>query len=132
MYVYGDQLNFASSTTATSWEAEPDGRILVVDGIGDGSKPFEDTGFMWVPNQWHKFTQLVDYPNKTWRFFMDDEEYLAPDELGFRGNPPMPLDGINILSASTDRGDEGVYMDELRISAIPEPSTLALLVMGAV
>ena len=86
---------------------------------------------MWIPNQWHKFTQLIDYPNKTWRFFMDDIEYIGPDELGFRGNPPMPLDGMNVLSFSGDRGNEGVYMDDLRISAIPEPSSTLMLACGA-
>lgn len=128
VYIFGSDFPpFDPSFTATMWHATPDGGISVLDGVGDGSKPFYDTGFAWVPDQWYKFTQFINYQNASWRFFMDDVEYVAPDTLGFRGTPP-PLDGINILSQ--DSPGSGAYLDDLRIMAIPEPSTLILAAFG--
>lgn len=129
LYTYGSEWPSGDpSNVATHWEAHPDGNITVVDGTGSGDGADEDTGFSWVPDQWHKFTQIIDYPNQTWRFFMDDVEYAAPDPLGFRGAPP-PLDGIHVLSQAS--AGTGVYLDELRIM-VPEPSTLTLLAMAAI
>lgn len=127
VYICGDDCT--ELNTAAQFVARQDRRVYVLDGVGDGSKPLEDTGFRWVPDEWHKFTQIIDYPNKTWRFFMDDVEYLAPDDLGFRGTP-APLYGINILS-NVSHGT-GVYLDHLRITAVPEPSALILLTIGTV
>ncbi len=126
VYTYGDEWPSGdASNVATQWRAGPtDGSISVYDGVGDLSSPREYTGFQFVPDKWHKFTQIIDYPSQTWRFFMDDVEYLAPDPLGFRGTPP-PLDGFHVLSTSS-----GAYLDELRI-LVPEPATLTLLATAA-
>ena len=124
LYIYGDEPAGAEGTTF--WVMN-DGRIEVRDGVSDASYAREDTGFTWVPDEWYKFTQIIDYPNQTWRFFLDDVEYVGPDELGFRGTP-TPLDSITILS---EISGSGTYIDALRISAIPEPSSLILLATGA-
>jgi len=126
VYVYGSGLS--PGIAGTTFVVRNDGSIDVRDGVGDGSSAytFEDTGFTWAPDRWYKFTQIVDYEDKTWRFFMDDVEYIGPDVLGFRGTPP-PMDGINILS---EVSGNGTYMDDLRISAIPEPGAIASLACG--
>lgn len=117
------------------WSAFPDGTVFVTDGIGDscGICSIEDTGFDWIPDTWHKFTTIVDVPDNTFRFFMDDIEYVAPDPLGFRGIPSQ-LDSVNYLE---EVSGNGAYVDSLRItvpetSAVPEPSTLTLWSLGAI
>jgi hypothetical protein len=106
------------------WNAFPDGTVSVNDGIGDGGGMIEDTGFDWEADVWHKFTTLVDVPSQTYRFFMDGNEYLAPDPLGFRG-APTSIDSINYLA---EVSGSGTYIDSLRI--VPEPSTFMLVAIG--
>ena len=110
------------------WAAFPDGSVVVIDGTGDGcfSCPTEDTGFDWTPDRWHKFTTIVDVPENTYRFFMDDVEYLAPDPLGFRGTPSA-IDAINYLA---EVSGNGTYVDSIRV--IPEPATSVLACLAVV
>lgn len=106
-YTYGD--SNSTGDHATAWRAMPDGTIDVHDGsIGSN----RDTGFSYVPDQWHRITQLIDVPNQTYRFFFDDTEYLAPELLDFRGTPTH-VSGVGFLA---EVSGDGTYFDDLVVS----------------
>ena len=129
-YVFGETFYpFDSTTQGPVWQAMPDGTFQVSDGIGDApDDPYlENTGFTWTPDVWYKVSLHIDVADQTWEFFIDDQKYNAPDPLGFRGSPSV-LDGLNFLPAEYG---SGVYIDNIQVT-VPEPSTLALLGMGAV
>jgi len=120
-YVFADRFPGTSSMShASVWLASTDGRISVIDGVGNGSKPIEDTGFTWEPDRWHTIRQALDVRNRTWRFFFDDVEYVGPDPLGFRGTVTA-VNGLDILSHTSGAG---TYLDQLQITTADEQATL--------
>ena len=114
------------------WHAFPGGEITVNDGVGDGCGTgdcdVEDTGFQWSADTWYKVKLIVDVPDQTYRFFLNDVEYAAPDPLGFRGTPGQ----INRIRFLAEVSGNGTYIDELRIFGVPEPSALILLGCGGI
>jgi len=103
---------------ASTW-ATSDNRFLALDDAG-----YEDSGFEVVPNQWHKVSVLIDVPEQTYRFFVDDQEYIGPDPLNFQ-NGPTSIVGNDYMAKNN------AWVDLVRVS-VPEPSTLILLLTGAV
>ncbi len=102
------------------WQAFPDGRFYVIDGVGDGAAvaPREFSGSTWEPDVWYKINIVGDVATQTWEFFVNDVRYDAPDPLGFRGTPSM-LDRVRYLS----EGSGPVLLDA--VSIVPEPSIMA-------
>ncbi|MBI2825227.1 MAG: hypothetical protein HYX69_11130 [Planctomycetia bacterium] len=125
IYQYGDAFgsvfNFGTSGGA-QFAAFPDGSILVLDGTTNEVAPFT-----WSPDVWYKFTTISDVPTQTWRFFVNDVEYSAPDPLNFRGTPGY-IDGVNYLA---EVSGNGTYIDNVRITAIPEPATFTSCLIAA-
>lgn len=114
---------------AAHWVAIAGSDFLVMDGLGDGSGPFEDTGIQVNPGEWYKVSTLIDQATQTYRFFVDDKEYLAPDPLNFRGgaDPGFYIDRVDYLADS-----EG-WLDGVKITTlVPEPSSIALFGIGMI
>lgn len=103
------------------WQAFPDGRFYIIDGVGDGAAvaPQEFSGFTWEPDVWYKINIVGDVASQTWEFFVNDERYDAPDPLGYRGIPSV-IDRIRFLS----EGSGPVYLDAVTI--VPEPSSMVV------
>ncbi len=106
-----------------SWSASG-GNFYALDGNGRGSTNGEFSGFTWEPNTWYKVSLIVDPAEQTFEFLVDDQRYDAPDPLGFRGSPAS-IDHISYLTNTL------LYIDDIRITAVPEPSALAGLAIGA-
>jgi hypothetical protein len=113
---------------AVHWRAES-GFFRVMDGNGNGTGVFENTGFAVNPLQWYKVSTLIDQDAKTYRFFVDDQEYLAPDPLNFRGgsDPGFYIDRVDYLA------DSEAWLDGVTVTytPVPEPSC-AVLLLGCV
>ena len=108
---------------ASTWTTSGN-KFFAFDGDTFGGGSYEDTGFDVVPNQWHKVSVLIDVPERAYRFFVDDQEYNGPDRLNFQ-NRPTSIVGNDYMAKTK------AWVDLVRVSAIPEPSTLALLTIGA-
>jgi hypothetical protein len=110
---------------AVHWVAG-NGFFYVMDGDGNGGGVFLNTGFAVNPLQWYKVSTLIDQEAKTHRFFVDDQEYLAPGPLHFRGGGATGfyIDRVDYLA------DSEAWVDGVSISSVPEPSSLVLLAGG--
>lgn len=110
------------------WSARQ-GTFWAYDGTGSGGGAYEDTGIPWTPMAWHHVALHIDPINQVFDLFIDGAKYHSPDPLNFRGN----INSIYQLEYLT--GSE-VWIDDLRVYSVPEPSTyamagLALLRLGA-
>ena len=130
LVVYNDQqANQGNAFQGPIWQAFADGNFRVIDGVGNACVVCagEITGFTWSPDVWYDVMIEVDFPSQTWEFFVDGNKYNAPDPLGFRGTPTY-LDRIRYQSEGS--GGSAAFLDALVVSAIPEPSALALACLG--
>lgn len=100
---------------AVHWRTE-NGFSRVMDGNGDGTGTFENTGFTVKPLQWHKVSTLIDQKTKTYRFFVDNKEYVAPDPLNFRGGS----EGGFYINRVDYLADSEAWLDGIRVSSDPE------------
>ena len=121
-YIYGhdqgDVLLNADLTAGPTWFLRPDGTVAI--------GPDGQSNLSWTPDVWHKFTAIADVPSQTFRFFLDDVEHITQTSLRFRGDPEF-LNGFNYLA---EVPGNGAYLDSLRVTAVPEPGTLALGTIG--
>lgn len=110
--------------TAAFWEVQSTGFIRV---FNKASNQFEQTGFSTLPNQWNKYSLVLDAPTQSWYFLFNDHAYRADNPLPFV-NPTLFVDRVNMQAAGTLTS----YVDSITIAAIPEPScgvlTLSALV----
>jgi hypothetical protein len=111
-------------TVAAHWKVE-NGRFQVMDGTGGGSGTFEDTGLLFRPLEWQKVSLFIDPAAKTYEFYVDDQKYDSPDPLNFRGNPLVG--GVPAVQRLDYLSQGEGWLDQVRVVAVPEPSTLALL-----
>lgn len=110
------------SLIGPQWSASG-GTFWAFDGNGAGGGVFEDTGIPWTNMEWHKVTLHVNPITQTFDFFVDNQKYEAPDPLGFRGTIPSVF-FIEYLTS------QAVWIDQLSIREIPEPSSFALAALG--
>jgi hypothetical protein len=120
-------LGGTGNLVAAHWMVR-DGKFWVMDGNGTGSGTFEDTGLAFHALQWQKVSLLVNPGTKSYEFYVDDQKYNAPDPLNFRGNPQVAGQSAVQFLDYLSQG-EG-WVDRVRISSVPEPSTLVLLGAG--
>ena len=72
-----------------------------------------DTGFKCEPGRWHKIAMQIDVPRQTYEFFFDDRRFEPDEPLRF-GAKVAFLSHINFLV------EGGVYIDDLRVTTLPE------------
>lgn len=133
--------NFTASTEQSTgeettlqgpiWQALPDGKFYVIDGVGDGAitAPQEFSGFTWQPDIWYKVTVHGNVATQTWSFAVNDIPYLPPDPLGFRDTPTF-LNEVRYLADGVDSGT--LFLDAVTVAVVPEPASAALIGVGAV
>jgi hypothetical protein len=107
---------------AGAWHIERSGGISVFDTTVND---FVSTGFHTLPNQWNKYSLIADTNTNTYSFLFNDERFNSPHPLPFM-NPMFYVDGINLRAS----GVLTSYVDHVTVTAIPEPSTLALSALG--
>jgi len=113
------------ASTAVAW-AVGGGHFRALDGNGAGGGTSLDTGFAVTPMEWQKVSLLIDPTTRTYEFYVDDQRFSSPTPLRFRSNMAS-INHLNYLS------NQQVWIDGIRVAAIPEPSTLALLAaVGAI
>jgi hypothetical protein len=87
---------------------------------------WQPTGLLWNPDSWYQLGLQVDYSTKTYDFTIDGVKVNAS---------PIPFYSVNADNFSQLRifrgsNQAGMIVDDLSVAAIPEPSTVALLVLG--
>lgn len=111
--------NGARTSDGAVWRFRTNGAIEVLDGNENGCSStcnFENTGFVWTPDAWHRVTVLVDLSaRRDYVFYFDGQPYQGADRLGFRGNP-LEQDR---LQYAVDQGN-GWFVDEVRIRAFEQ------------
>jgi len=84
-------------------------------------------------NNWYELTQIIDMDTKTWSWSIYDvtagtSVYQSPTGLGFLSSPTS-IRELHFFSGS----DNGLlYVDNVLLQAIPEPSAIMLLGLGLV
>lgn len=111
------------SRTAGAFRIDGSGLIRVFDAKAGG---FVSTSFFTIPYQWNKYSLIVDMNSKSYNFLFNDQLYGSPHPLTLM-NPMFYVDGIN-YSAS---GTLTTYVDNIRVTPVPEPSTAVLALLGA-
>ena len=106
--------------SVAGWRIESDNSVRVWDPDFSAYVP---TGFTALPNVWNEISAAVDVNSQTWEFYFNDQKYAKT--LDFR-NPHVFVDRVTIGADSATRS----YVDNVRISIVPEPSTYALALAG--
>jgi len=130
----GNGVNFyvrqqANQAVGPNWQAAGDGRWLVVDGNESGLVTLLDTGFTWTPGSYQTITTVINTSTRTWEFLVNGVKYNSPTTLGYR-EAPVFLDQIDFFNAVGS--PNGTFLDAVVVATVPEPSTFALALMGAV
>ncbi len=112
------------STSAIGWSVA-NGRFHAQDGNGSGGGPMLDTGFDVTPMEWQKVSLLIDPTTLSYEFYVDDQRFNASTPLHFRSNMAS-INHLNYLS------NQEAWIDGIRVVVVPEPSTIILLLTGAV
>jgi hypothetical protein len=107
---------------AGNWRIEASGLIALFDTTVNG---WVSTGFHTLPNQWNQYSLIADTTTSTYSFLFNDQPFNSPHPLPFI-NPMFYVDGINLRAA----GVLTSYVDNVTVTAIPEPSTLVLGALG--
>lgn len=110
------------SRTAGAFRIDSNGLIRVFDAKASGFVP---TNFFTIPYQWNKYSLIVDMNTKTYNFLFNDQLFSSSHPLTLM-NPMFYVDGINYSAA----GSLYSYVDNVRVTAVPEPSTLIPALMG--
>lgn len=82
-------------------------------------------------NNWYELTQIINMDTKTWSWSIYDVTagvavYQSPTGLGFLSSPPS-IRELHFFSGS----DNGLlYVDNVLLQAVPEPSAVGLLGLG--
>ncbi len=80
------------------------------DGDGAGTVTWENTGIAIRTDEWQKVTMLVDPVTRTFELYVEDQPYVSPDPLNFRGNPQVASSIEDALSIITQAATTlGVY-----------------------
>lgn len=108
--------------TATRWEVEDSGALFVYDGTTRKA-----TGFSLFPNRWYDVRLDVDVVSQTYKFYFENQPYAGGQALHFYTTEPF-LDRVDFMHSANVGA---FYIDAIRMSAIPEPSTLMLLIAAA-
>jgi Ca2+-binding RTX toxin-like protein len=111
-YVQDSAFSDAAVSTAAQWDAIASlGNFRVVDG-----GVVEDTGIPVPIQQWVKVAVRIDMTARTYDFFVNDVQYIAPDPIDFRGNPGV-VNQVNFLVENAPGG----YIDAIQVLG-PDPA----------
>jgi hypothetical protein len=116
---YQVQVPAGSSFGGYIWQDREGGAFNSGPNWGAGRGKFsvhgQDTGLKCEPGRWYKVTLRIDVPKQTWEFFVEDQRFESPKPLPFRAKVQY-LDYINFLV------EGGVYIDDLRVTRLPDPA----------
>ena len=87
---------------------------------------WQSSGVLWNTDSWYHLAMNVNYATKTYDFFIDGNQINAS---------PIPFyntNSVNFSQIRVFRGSNqvGMIMDDLSVTVIPEPTTVALLLAG--
>lgn len=83
------------------------------------------TGATWDADTWYNLRMVADYSSKTYNVFVDGTQ-VAGDVPFYNANSAN-LSQIRVFRGS---GQAGAIVDDIFVGAVPEPSTLALLLIA--
>ena len=109
---------------AGNWRIEGNGAISVFDATLNS---YVSTGFHTLPNQWNKYSLIVNTNTDTYSFLFNDLAFNSPHALPFL-NAMSYVDGINLRALGTLTS----YVDNVTVTSVPEPSTIILAAIGFV
>jgi Ca2+-binding RTX toxin-like protein len=111
-YLYDGSMPDTPTRVAVNWDAHAaltNFRVLDVD-------TWENTGIPIPIQDWVKVTIRMDMTARTFDFFINDNQYIPPDPLGFRGNPGA-MSHVGYLVENLP----GIYIDAIQVFG-PDPA----------
>lgn len=84
------------------------------------------SGTAWAPDAWYNLTMDADYTTKTYDFFIDGTQVNA-DPIPFYDARSANLSQARIFRGS---GQAGMIVDDLSVTAVPEPTGMACLLLA--
>ena len=90
------------------WHIAGNGEVRVFDKVAQREIP---TGFSTLPNEWTKYSMILDSEAQTWRFLFNDKPFESPRVLVYI-TPSNFVDRVNLSAVGTLT----TYVDAVRIS----------------
>jgi hypothetical protein len=126
---------------------------LIVSDVADGSGKYKvqalaadggvafDTGSVFVPNDLNRLDVVINadfsedvytvgltqWTPATWESGIPVQTWTS-DSISLKDSPDVALERIELFS--TNSGSPWTLLDDLKVSVVPEPATLMLLVLG--
>lgn len=121
------QFGYASSTAmAARFWLRNDGRLGYSDGINTPSL------ILTNPTGWNTVTAILDYAAQTYTFSLNGIQYVNQSNesvFDFRG--PTTTSTFRILDHGLETAWIGAAFDNIGMTVVPEPTTMALIVLTA-
>lgn len=103
---------------AAAFRIENSGSISIYDTDVDN---FVSSGFHTIPNQWNKYSLVVDLNKNTYKFLFNDQLFQSTQPLGLV-YPTFYVNGINYMALETRTS----YVDNVTVTAVPEQPSFYL------
>ena len=89
-----------------------------------------DTGLTYTEDAWHTVKIVVDYSTNTYDMWLDDATHANAADMPFTYTT-ADINTMQHVKFGTRGKPSEFYIDDVMISTVPEPSTMALLLIGA-
>jgi hypothetical protein len=103
----------------------------------DGFPNVIDSAVPYQAGQWYTLKFLIDMDQNRWNIAISNQQgdqVLSVENLRFVTSQPSYFDQVNYVGAlaSSHHNEAQWYIDDISLVRVPEPSTIALLLTGAV
>lgn len=87
---------------------------------------WQSSGVLWNTDSWYHFAMDVNYATKTYDFFIDGNQ-INVDPIPFYNRNSANFSQIRVFRGGNQ---VGMILDDLSVTVVPEPTTVALLLTG--